>query len=122
MRVRPRKGGATGAAADHLARLDRKRARRLGLAPPVLAAGRWRWQRCQRPELREDAPQRLDAKRQRIVVVVNRVREQLSERRSRFVGKIELYPPDAGYDEAQPGHIVEMVGFPLKLHGEVSQL
>jgi len=64
----------------------------------------------------------LDAKRQRVAVVVNRVDKQLSERRNLFVGKIELYPPDAGYDEALPGHIVEVVGSPLKLHGEVSQL
>src|SRR6516225_4893605 len=76
----------------------------------------WRRRGCQRLELDEDAPQRLDAKRQRITVVVDRVREQLSERRSLFLGKIELYPPDAGYDGALPGHIVEVVGFALKLH------
>jgi hypothetical protein len=55
-------------------------------------------------------------------VVFNRIREQFSERRNLFVGEIELYPLDAGQDGALLGHVVEVVGSPLKLHGEVAQL
>jgi hypothetical protein len=54
--------------------------------------------------------------------VLNPIGEQLLERRNLLVGKIELYPSDAGYHRTLLGRIVEVVGSPVKPNGEVSQL
>jgi hypothetical protein len=54
--------------------------------------------------------------------VLNPIAKQLLERRNLFVGEIELYPSDAGYDGALLAGIVEVVGSPVKLNGEVPQL
>ena len=39
-----------------------------------------------------------------------------------MVGKFELYSSDAGYNRMRLGHIVEVVGSPVKLNGEAPQL
>jgi hypothetical protein len=54
--------------------------------------------------------------------VLNPIDKQLLERRNFLVGEIELYPSDAGYNGTLLRGIVEVVGSPVKLNGEVPQL